>query len=124
MKSQVVAVLSVARATGSLAGGFLVAVAGCALVAVACFCWVFEWRLRRNGPPCVTVSPSHLHNGPRPIKRTCTELLGQFGHRQFADRAMMAERQLQEKKSGDKALKCKKKLFGFGFDRNHEIAWV
>ena len=66
MKSLVVAVLSLARATGSLAGGFLVAVAGCALVAVACFCWVFFMRLRRNGPPCLTVSPSHLHNGLRP----------------------------------------------------------
>ena len=66
MKSLVVAVLSVARATGSLAGGFLVAVAGCALVAVACLCWVVMMRLRRNGPPCLIVSPSHLRNGPRP----------------------------------------------------------
>ena len=52
------------RATGSLAGGFLVAVAGCALVAVACLCWVvmnFElvrllWWFRTNGTgePCWT----------------------------------------------------------------------
>ena len=45
---------------------FLVAVAGCALVAVACLCWVVMMRLRRNGPPCLIVSPSHLHNGPCP----------------------------------------------------------
>ena len=41
MKSLVVAVLSLACATGSLAGGFLVAVAGCALVAVAVFVGCF-----------------------------------------------------------------------------------
>ena len=52
MKSLVVALLSVARATGSLAGGFLVAVAGCALFAVACLCCVIMMRLRRNGPHC------------------------------------------------------------------------
>ena len=42
VKSLVFVVLSLARATGSLAGGFLVAVAGCALVSVACcFVWCF-----------------------------------------------------------------------------------
>ena len=66
VKSLAFVVLSLARATGSLAGGFLVAVADCALVAVACFCWLFFMRLRINGPLCLTVSPFHLHNGLRP----------------------------------------------------------
>ena len=39
---------------------------GCALVAVACLCWVVMMRLSRNGPPCLIVSPSHLRNGPCP----------------------------------------------------------
>ena len=53
-----------ARATASLAGGFLVAVVGCALVAVVC-CFLLLRDFPFRGSYMV-VSPSHLHNGLRP----------------------------------------------------------
>ena len=79
VKSLVFAALSLARATGSLAGGFLVAVAGCARVAVSvvCSCWCLCMRLLRNGPTC----QFHLLTctmGFAPIKRTCTIQIRHF----------------------------------------------
>ena len=50
---------------GSWPGGSLVAVTGCALVAVVCLCRVVMMRLRRNGSCCLFVLPSHLYNGCR-----------------------------------------------------------
>ena len=73
MKSLLSAALSLARATGSLAGGFLVAVAGYALAAVSfvCFCWCLNMRLLRNGPTCLFHRLT-CKMGLAPIKRTCT----------------------------------------------------
>ena len=57
-----------ARAPGSLAGGFLVAVAGCAPLSCCCSCW-FIRDFRRNGPVLrFTFSPAQWAspqlNGP------------------------------------------------------------
>ena len=55
------AVRSLARATGSLVGGFLVAVAGCALVSVACclFGCCRETFLLMVPIVCFTFSPAY-----------------------------------------------------------------
>ena len=53
-----------ARAPGSLAGGFLVAVAGFARFAAVLFVFVFQET--SVGMVLSVVSRSHLHNGLRP----------------------------------------------------------
>ena len=87
-----------ARAPGSLAGGFLVAVAGCALFVCCGFVW---FCLSRDSVGmvllhCFTFSPAQWAspqlNGPVQLFHNL------FWTRQLTDRAILANRQTQEKK--------------------------